>query len=207
MPLLKEIELESGLLILWEISEDMETLLDLCSGIDFENEFQKLKNSRRQKEWLAVRLILKHIGCTTISVSYNKNNQPVINHLKYQHVSISHSNKLAGVILHKSQAVGLDIESTTRNFNTVAHKYMSTEELELASNFENGLALFWCVKEAIYKAAGIPGVHFSTQIKIKNIDQSRVHADFYSQGKTKKYKLNFLNHEDQLIVYLIDSIE
>ncbi len=205
MPLLKEIEFKDGLLVLWEIKEDVDSLLEECSEIDFGEGFQKLKNSKRQKEWLAVRLILKHIGCQDISVNYNQNNQPTIKHSKYQHVSISHSNKLAGVLLHKNHAVGLDIESTDRDFRKVAHKFMNDEELELASKYENGLALFWCVKEAVYKAAGIPGVHFSTQIQIKKVDQSNVFADFYSEEKEKEYKIIFFNYDDQLIAYLVDS--
>ena len=204
MPLVKEIEFNNGLLVLWEISEDLETLLGLCSGIRLEDEFDQLKNTRRKKEWLAIRLILKHSGCSDTSISYNDINQPMINHSKYQHISISHSKKLAGVLFHKSKPAGLDIESTDRDLKKIAHKYMSNDELKIASTLDNGLTLFWCIKEAIYKVAGVPGIHFSTQIKVTKIARPNIFAKFHSKERIKDYKLNFLSYKDQLITYVID---
>ena len=205
MPLLKEIKLDEGLLALWQIDEDIDTLIQLVAEKGIEKELKAIKNKRRKKEWLAVRLLLKKVGCKNLSVSYNHVGQPKISHEYYQHISISHSNKLAGIILHPSSVVGLDIECIDRNYESVKHKYLSPYELEMTGNNENGLALFWCAKEAVYKAAGVPGVHFANQIQLKNIDKTSLMADFIQGNTTKSYRLSYFLHQDQLICYLIDQ--
>ncbi len=205
MPILIEKTLDKGLLVLWKISEDLETLIKLCSDFGIEDELLKLRNPRRKKEWLAVRLLLKHINCSSISVRYNSKSQPIILHPKYKHISISHSGEIAGIILHEDKLVGLDIENINRDFKKVQHKYLSTSELELASTLTDGLALFWCAKEAIYKVLGIEGVDFAKQLAIHEIDNKSIQAAYRSDNQAINFTLNFFYQENQLIVYLIDT--
>ena len=73
MPVLKEIKLDKGLLVLWDIAEELDTLLEMCRDFGIEKELDGFKNIRRKKEWLAVRLLLKHIDCNRSGETRRKN--------------------------------------------------------------------------------------------------------------------------------------
>ena len=166
MPFLDEIKIDEGKLFLWEITEPIETMLKLGRDFTRETKFLGIKNEKRQLEWLAVRLLLQQAGCDNEQISYTENGRPCIRNSSFQSISISHSNKLAGVFLHPKEHCGLDIESADRDFGRIEKKYLSAEESALASQTENGLGWFWCIKEAVYKAAGIAGIVFNQQIMI-----------------------------------------
>ena len=203
MPLAKEIHINEGLLLLWELSEDLDWLKAQFPWLETDETFHSLKNKKRQQEWLTVKMMLKHIGCSDLKVYYASNGQPKINHTHYQHISISHSSQLAGIILHANQPVGLDIESTSRNFSGIEKKYLSPKEIELAHQNRNWHCLFWCAKEAVYKIAGIPGIHFANQIALVPEQNDQLTAELKTPDQHHLFRLNYFEHNGQFIVYLI----
>lgn len=205
MPLTKEIHINQGLLLIWELTEELEWLKQHFPFLASDKTFQGLKNAKRQKEWLAIKMMLKHIGCEEPKVYYNGNGQPHIKHRKYKHVSISHSAKLAGILLHQNKQVGLDIEHLYRNFVAIEKKYLSPEEIKLAQEEANRHCLFWCAKEAVYKTAGIPGLLFATQIALNFNNENQLYADLKTENGTRMLPLNYFQLNNQLVVYLIDT--
>ncbi len=203
MPLAKEIHIDEGLLLLWELDEDLDWLKTQFPLLETDQTFQTLKNKKRQQEWLTVKMMLKHIGCNDLKVYYNDNGQPQIKHLNYQHISISHSNQLAGIFLHPHRAVGLDIESLTRNFSVIEKKYLSSAEIELANQNKKWHCLFWCAKEAVYKIAGIPGIHFADQISVAPEQNNQLAAALKTPDCYQTFRLNYFEHNGQFIVYLV----
>lgn len=205
MPLIKEIHIGKGLLLLWEITEELEWLEQQFPHLASDETFISLKNKKRQREWLAVKMMLKHIGCKDFNVYYNENYQPQINHKSYPYISISHSKKMAGILIHPTNSVGLDIESLDRNFIQVEKKYLSTKEIELAHQAENRHCLFWCAKEAIYKMAGIPGLHFAEQIILNVTNKNELIAELIADKKNNTFQLDYIQYDRQLVVFLIDN--
>lgn len=203
MPLAKEIHIDEGLLLLWELDEDLDWLKEQFPSLETDQTFQTLKNKKRQQEWLTVKMMLKYIGCNDLKVYYNGNGQPQIKHAHYHHISISHSNQLAGIFLHPSKPVGLDIESLNRNFSGIEKKYLSPAEIELTRQNEKWHCLFWCAKEAVYKIAGIPGIHFIDQISVSPAQNNQLAAELKTPDCHQIFRLNYFEYNGQFIVYLV----
>ncbi|MGE4587453.1 MAG: 4'-phosphopantetheinyl transferase superfamily protein [Mangrovibacterium sp.] len=209
MPLTQTIPLEGGLLLLREMTEDSEQLLSgfpetgslpprLISG-----------SKKRKKEWLAIRALLREAGCSPEQLSYSPSGKPHLSHPCYRHISISHSDRLAGLLLQQKLPAGLDIENRSRNFLRVEHKYLSQEEQWLARTIPDGHGLFWCIKEAVYKAAGITGLHFASQIGIRQNKNGKLHAwaDAPEEQRLRLFRLLFLETGEQLIVCALEQPE
>lgn len=72
------------------------------------------------------------------------------------HISISHSRGYAAVALHPSQRIGVDIEEPRpEQLARVAKRFLSAAE---APVWSADLLAAWTIKEAVYKAAGTPGL-------------------------------------------------
>lgn len=206
MPFLTEITFDEGRLLLWEIDESIETMLHLGADFASDARFREIRNDKRRREWLASRILIRMAGCKNDQVQYSQNGKPTISHSQYHSISISHSGKLAGVFLHLREHCGLDIESVNRDFRKVEPKYLSSKESELAADTANGWALFWCIKEAVYKSAGIPGLSLSQQIRIERNENNNFVAILVI-GSPVCYTIFTLEHDDQLLVCCIPSLQ
>lgn len=204
MPLVKELHIKKGLLLLWEITEDPDQLQKYYPVLTADERFKALKHKKRQIEWLAIRLMLIHIGFEDVNIEYNDHGQPYISHPDYKYISISHSDSLAGILLHQEVKVGLDIESFDRHFIHVERKYLSPAELEMAQKEKKRHCLFWCAKEAVYKTAGIPGIHFVDQIELESVQPTYLNARLRTPDKAHTYRLNYFEYHRHFIVYIVD---
>jgi phosphopantetheinyl transferase len=202
MPLLKKIEIGNGILLLWEMTESAAFLVKTFPEALTDPVFNKISSPKRQQEWLAVRGLIKAAGCRPEQLSYFQTGQPRIDHPDYNQISISHSDKLAGLFLHEKYPVGLDIENSKRNFLRVEGKYLSPGERILAHAIPNGHGLFWCIKEAVFKAAGIPGIFFAEQICISLNSESRLTATLRHNAE-HRFIIHSLELGEQLIVCVI----
>lgn len=82
-------------------------------------------------------------------------------------VSVSH-NKNFAAILHapNHSSAGLDIEIYREQLQRVATRFLSARELKEYDNSNIDLLRAWTLKEAVYKAAGMPGVDLRNDINI-----------------------------------------
>lgn len=201
MPLFQQYHIDNGILLLWEMTESPEELREFAGQFQDNPNYQKITHPQRQREWLCVRRLLQSAACHHHQISYTANGKPVINHPVFKSISISHSSKMAGVFLHPGDLAGLDIESAERNFAKVEQKYLSPSESELAAQIPDGQAWFWCIKEAAYKAAGIPGLVFNRQIEIKKGTNGELLATVLG-AEPMKFKIHQKKIGGQLIVCL-----
>ncbi|WP_372775117.1 4'-phosphopantetheinyl transferase superfamily protein [Mangrovibacterium sp.] len=200
MPLLKQNVIDEGLLLLWEMTESDDEISLFANDYHSHPDFLKIHHPQRQKEWLCIRRLLHYAKCD-LPITYNQNGKPQIEHEYYKSISISHSAKLAGLYLHPSKLAGLDIESEDRNFKRVEKKYLCESEIELANKLTNGPGLFWCMKEAAYKAAGIPGLIFNEQIEINMSSDGSFTVHVYGNEELI-FQVYQLKLAEQLIVCL-----
>ena len=203
MPLYKTITLNDGILALWELTDPVQELLDKFPQFNNEH-FRAITSPRRQKEWLATRALLHHAGCIYDQLSYSPTGHPEIEHPEYKHISISHSNKIAGIILTKSTPTGIDIESVNRNFLRVERKYLSEEERLLAANIPDGHAVFWCIKEAVYKFLDYQDLIFDSDIKI-TIDENQRCKISSMAPRYCDFEYVLMKINDQIIVFLAEK--
>ncbi len=202
MPHLKTIKTRDGVLLFREMTESVSFLITRFPEALKDPQFNQITSYKRQQEWLAIRALLQTAGCRAEQLTYSESGQPRINHSEYAEISISHSDKLAGLFLHRSCPVGLDIENRNRNFIRVEKKYLSPEERLLAGSIPDGHGLFWCIKEAVYKAAGIPGILFADQIRIGSDQNNKLTAKLISNDK-RSFEIQSFKMDDQLIVYVV----
>lgn len=76
------------------------------------------------------------------------------------HISISHSRRYAAIALHPDCRIGVDIEEPRdEQLNRIAERFLAPAELPL---WRGRLLAAWTCKEAVYKAAGTPGLALGT---------------------------------------------
>jgi phosphopantetheinyl transferase len=98
-----------------------------------------------------------------------ESNKPLLTDESY-HFSISHCGDYAAAIISENKSAGIDVELITPKVQSIQHKFLSADELQLLPEPDNNfLTLFWSCKEAVYKWFGKGGVDFKNHIVIKSI--------------------------------------
>ena len=116
---------------IWEITEPWQDMLELFQNKAFyAEEVFKIKSDNRKREWLAVRLLIKSLTGSEIPVRYKENGAPFLVDNRY-HISISHTQGYAAVILSQYPYPGIDIEYRSDRAWKLRTKYLSTDELEM----------------------------------------------------------------------------
>jgi phosphopantetheinyl transferase len=181
----------------WELEKKY---LEIFQELPVPGSFQ---HDRRKREWFGVRLLTAGLIGPDFSILYSPMGVPQFVHPEFKYISISHSAAYVAVYLHKSRKVGLDVESLNRKFSVVEKKYLSEEELEQVR--ENPLlrAVFWGVKEAVYKWAGKEGVDFRKQIRIQKIKPESINTIHAVLHTREEYpvQLNYLLFDGHVLVY------
>ena len=117
---------------LWKITEsaaDLEGQLQLK-----EHELKILKSLGKEKRnlhWLATRVLLRKLINTNEYIDFrvDENGKPFLaNHP--HHISLSHSNGYAAVMVSKTRKVGIDIEVIKTKIERVQGKFLSNDELK-----------------------------------------------------------------------------
>ncbi len=117
---------------------------------------QTFKSSKRQKEWLGVRLLLKHVLGSNVQIAYKSSGAPfLINSNK--HISISHSGTLVAIAL-SNEKVGIDLQIISDKPLKIKSRFLSKTEIQMMGDQLDALnaVKLWCAKEAVYKFLSIP---------------------------------------------------
>ncbi len=191
MPLLKTIPIESGLIGIWKFTEPTADLLPAFSTEELADPtFLRYTHEKRKVEWLTTRVLIRQLIGPNFTISYQESGKPILKHNKFRYISISHSRDFAAVILHENVSVGIDIESTTRDFIRVENRFLSDEERVRTNRDPLLQCLFWCAKEAIFKLIDDQGVDFKKQIRLSfNSVSNQFSGKFISEEKETDYQL------------------
>ena len=117
---------------------------------------QTFKSSKRQKEWLGVRLLLKHVLGRNVQIAYKSSGAPfLINSNK--HISISHSGTIVAIAL-SNEKVGIDLQIISDKPLKIKSRFLSNAEIQMMGDQLDTLTAvkLWCAKEAVYKFLSIP---------------------------------------------------
>ncbi len=191
-------------LALWSLEEPLQFFEEKVKmNAADQKYYAQITNESRKKEWLAVRFLLRETLGFWPHISYTETGKPLLqNHTR--HLSISHSRSMVGILLCTSPHAGLDIEHIERNIEKVADRFLSPTEKSYLESYTgtNGKILYWCAKEAIYKAVNESNIKFSKQINIKqvNIDKT-MSASFTSDSKHIDFLLSYIELEGHFVVW------
>jgi phosphopantetheinyl transferase len=208
MPFIKKIELDKGVIGLWEINETLEDFENLIPELSGDEKYHRITNNKRKLELLSVRALLSELTGKFTLIKYKKNGCPFLPDSDW-HISISHSTNLAAIILHKNKA-GIDVETEGRQINKIATKFISEKELSVInqSELKNKIILLqWCAKEAVYKLTGHPGTNFKTQILLNEFNPSEkgfLNAQFISPENSSYIQLNYQFLKNNAVVWCVE---
>ncbi len=157
-----------GIIAIWKVTENIPELLDSLSQKEFYLPFFRiLTTEKRQKEWLAARLLVEIFCGKDKTVSYNDQGKPYLTDHSY-HISISHTKNYVCLIAHPTKEVGIDIEHIHNKICRLKERFLHKEELKHihATNEVIHLLLHWGAKEVLFKMMNEQNVDFSEQLRI-----------------------------------------
>lgn len=206
MPLFKTITQAEGIIGVWQLSEKLDELLPNFSDQELEDPaYLQYTHEKRKIEWLATRKLIKLLIGDDFTITYAESGKPILNHVQYKNISISHSRYFAAVYIHETLQVGLDIEDTTRNYNSIEKRYLSDEELKQTGQNPLLQCLYWCAKESIFKLVPDHDIEFRNQIHISPfIPEKEDHflAKFKSEKGDSTHELHFQIFNDHCLVWV-----
>lgn len=200
MPLFRTISVSPSIVVhIWKVEESEEAL---HNGISLtkncEKRMQGMKSVMHRKGFLSIRHLLAIEGYVDDDLYYDDFGKP---HLKDNtHISITHSNCFAGIILSKSVEVGIDIEMQREKILRIAHKYTPIEEYSTIANTDaliRKLTIVWGCKEALYKIYAEPGLSFLHHIDINDfsLSDTTTTGEIFYHGKSTIFAIQFLEFE------------
>ena len=226
MPLL--LTYESPLMGIWEITEPWQDMLEsLRYNNNYSKEANKIQSEKRKQEWLAVRLLLKSLSRQETSIDYHDNGAPFLPDNSH-HISISHTNGYAAVLLSKNQNPGIDIEYRSDRAWKLRKKFLSDKELGSFLSFSDSVnlsmhshdkcddnarripdtidfaTLCWCAKETAFKALQQAEVDFIEHLHILSFALSGEGVLTLKETKTSRkqtFTINYKIAENYIIAW------
>jgi 4'-phosphopantetheinyl transferase len=211
MPLLHTRELDSHTLLgVWSLEERPEELLHTLPAHLSPEESLAQAHPRRQREWLASRTLayqlLQRFTDEPLPLLRDATGKPVFEQKGF-HLSITHSPRLAAVILSERYDVGIDIELVSAKALRVADKFLTEQEKTFTADDEQQTCLYWSAKETLYKMYSQKQLIFKENLLVEpaqspenNLLQGRVITDKFSKLYQIHHEL-LLNH---ILTYSID---
>lgn len=153
---------------IWHIQESESTLLEQLQIKSADTRlYTTFRDAIKRREWLAARLVYQQL-CQEVQMPYlpihkGLYGRPYLADV-HAHISLSHCFPFAGVILSKHIPVGIDIQIPTPQLLAIQSKYLTLAEIADSKQDIEKLCIYWCAKEAIYKAythAHYPSLSFS----------------------------------------------
>ncbi len=161
------------MLAVWQATEDAEKLYEqLDLELEDETIYASIRNQNRKLQWLGCRMALSHIMQTRrIGIRYDEYGKPFLVSGSFN-ISFTHTGSYAAAICSSSFNVGIDLEQVREKINRVAERFLTPNELKLASGEDRirVLTLFWAVKEALYKINGKPDLDMQHDICVESFD-------------------------------------
>ena len=207
MPFLKNIIIDDKTKIkIWKV------ILGELSPKELNNDEKKLfklkKSNILREQFLATRKILSLENSNYI-ITYDPNGKPILNS-KFN-ISISHSNKIAALVVSNKKIIGLDVQFKESKILNIQNKFLNKfEKLNIGGDPSiDILTMIWTSKESIYKAIGLKGVSFSENIQIEKFtEKDEIGKGHYINGIEKvKFDLKFFYLDEYIVCYGSQNLE
>lgn len=201
-----------SVLALWKISETEEELLSRVHlNKEEKMQFLSFKNTVRKMQWLAVRALLQGIwpfgGIP--SICYEDSSKPyIVNFPVY--LSVSHTAKMAAVIISDKYRVGIDIESIHPRIEAMADRFISPEEAEAIGTVDRSekLHIYWGGKESLFKLLGENDIIFNEHFHIAPFEYRKEGSSTAAFTKLKhpvKCRLDYRFIRGKMLVWVVEK--
>jgi phosphopantetheinyl transferase len=203
MPLHKEVIIkDAAVLYLWKITEDIEWFkgavkLNLAS----QKRVNSMKSESHQKGFLAVRMLLQHLGYNDFDLEYDANGKPHLKDTKC--ISISHSHEFSAIAV-SSNPIGIDLEQMKEKTLKIASRFMDVSHLDNLSEAEKikKATVIWGIKESVFKIKSKEGISFLNHIFENefNLEDKKTIAQLRFNSEIENFKIVFNSVEDYIYV-------
>ncbi|MFC2101603.1 4'-phosphopantetheinyl transferase family protein [Bacteroidota bacterium] len=198
-------------LCVWHAIEDAESLHgELLLTSEDEKIYASIRNQNRKLQWLGCRMALSHLMQTPkIGIRYDEFGKPSMDSI-LPNISFTHTGLFAAAICSSSCGVGIDLEQVREKISRVAERFLTTDELTMASGEDRKevLTLFWAAKEALYKINGKPDVDIQHDISIESFDylctlDGEVKALLKAGKKSHEIEVSYHRMNDDINDYMM----
>ena len=203
MPLHKIIHInENTTAYFWHITEDVTSLFRAVSLRDTSLfRLEGMKSEEHQKGFLAVRMLLQHLGYTDYDLTYDEAGKPHLSDGK--HISISHSHEFSCICI-SNKLMGIDLEKLKEKTLKIAPRFMEVKHLENLSVLEQmeKSTVIWGVKESIFKIKNEKGISFPEHIFEAEFDlkEGKCEAELHFNNQIENFQIQFYNVEAYIFV-------
>ena len=203
MPLHKIIHInENTTAYFWHITEDVTSLFRAVSLRDTSLfRLEGMKSEEHQRGFLAVRMLLQHLGYTDYDLTYDEAGKPHLSDGK--HISISHSHEFSCICI-SDELMGIDLEKLKEKTLKVAPRFMEVKHLENLSTLEQmeKATVIWGVKESIFKIKNEKGISFPEHIFEAEFDlkEGKCEAELHFNNQIENFQIQFYNVEAYIFV-------
>lgn len=195
----------------WKITEDFNTLFRAVKLKDVSlARLETMKAESHQNGFLAVRMLLQHIGFSDFDLYYDENGKP---HLEKKedrekkkdlHISISHSFDFSCICISSDKIIGIDMEIVKPKILRIAPRFMDIKHIEGLPEAEQieKATVIWGIKEAIFKIKNEKGISFPNHIfeNIFCLSDSSCQAELRFNEKIENFHIQFYPVEDYIFV-------
>src|SRR5690554_1944648 len=188
-----------GLMGIWKIDETIDELLELFPNEirkEAENGIADIKSKRRATELLSTRIMLLELLGEIKTIQNHKDGKPYLSDESYN-ISISHTKDYAAILLHKTKAVGIDIETISARVEKIANRFISEGEYIDSNQTVTHQLLHWSTKECMFKLINQPGIDFKQQLHVLPFTPSlsgTIEAFETKTVENKNFKINYEVH-------------
>lgn len=203
MPFYKSIEINATTTAyFWQITEDVTSLFRAVSLKDTSLfRLEGMKSEEHQRGFLAVRMLLQHIGYNDYDLTYTETGKPIL--IDGKNISISHSNKFSCICI-SNQLMGIDIEILKEKTLKIAPRFLEMKHLENLSEVEKIMkaTIIWGVKESIFKIKNEVGISFPEHIFEDEfcLSDEKCSAELHFNNTIEKFNFHFYKVEDYIFV-------
>lgn len=193
---------------IWKIEESTEELLTMLENkSDYLKAIDKYRNDGRKKEWLACRILLKHLLGKENVIEYHPNGAPYLVDEQLS-ISFSHTKGYAAVLVQNNPNAGIDIEYHSSRIRKIRQRFLSEQEesfIEFQHEIEM-LLICWCSKETLYKMVGKAETDLRDDFTIQPFSyKENGSIEICNNKKSTVYTLNYLVEKDFVVVHSYDN--
>ena len=206
MPLYRTYKQRDLTVGVWKVDETVEQLRSMFHQFSmYEAGFSRFTSESRQREWLAVRVLLKELCGEEKKIGYLPSGKPYLEDGSMR-VSFSHTKGYVAVAVHPFAEVGVDIEQYGTRVQKVASRFIREDErVSIASGDEiYGLLLHWSAKETMFKLMEEEAVDFVSHLHIRPFQlqpSGMFQACEYRSQHGRTFLIHYDTHPDFVLTF------
>ncbi len=191
----------------WKIDEDFDTLFRSVALKDVSlARLEQMKSESHQKGFLAVRMLLHHLGYNDYDLYYDDSGKPHLNDGKA--ISISHSNDFSCIAI-SNQNIGVDLEILKEKTLKIAPRFMNVKHLENLSTTEQlkKATVVWGIKESVFKIKNLVGISFMDHIfeDSFSLEDNKASVQLHFNNQIEHFTIVFHSVEEYIFVCAFEN--